>query len=196
MVTPKYFRDNFFVSRAVGFGKARNVGAIMSGKNGLMVQFNDDLILSSAIWAFLLTLKPGEFAFQIDRSCGTHVCSRVFAIYLEDFWKVGGFDSNLKYFFEDGDFYHRAILHGLRFREVPETLAIHIPHAHAFYKPKKWLATESEFCMLFVKYNQNLISFSRLDRFFVPFRDYRVAIQHFILRIIFLNYWLLRRLIK
>ncbi len=181
------YRYRLIVCGAAGFGNARNVAAKVFGGSGLMVQFNDDLVLSSKIWDWLCGLERGEFAFQCVDG---RACSRVFAIWLEDYWRVGGFDSSLKYYFEDGDFYQRAIDAGLRFRRVPNSLARHIPHVHALYNPKmcQMAKIDNEVARVFVTHKRH--AFDRFNRFFVPFRDYRVVVQHLVLRSVFLVYWI------
>ncbi len=188
-----------FISKVFGFGNARNYGARHFGDSGLMIQLNDDLELSPDLLDFAQTIKRGEFAFQLVRSnVGDQPCSRVFIIHLEDYWKVGGCDASLKYFFEDGDFYHRATQQGLHFRIVPDNLAIHIPHQHAFYKPnmRKLVSIEAEVCRVFVKYGSNVVRFRHIDRFFVPFRDYRVVLQHLVLRVTFTIYFITKKTLK
>jgi hypothetical protein len=180
------------LSRAIGFSNARNTAITIGGLN---VQLNDDLVLSPKLWEFASTIKQGEFAFQIaHEETGDRPCSRVFMIYPEDFHIAEGFDSELKYFFEDGDFYYRALSKGLKFRAIPDEAAIHIPHKHGFYKPK--VQAESEAAMVYVKYGQQMMPFKHIDRFFIPFRDYHVTLQHFVLRVTFMVYWITRGIIN
>ena len=176
------------LSRAKGFSNARNAAITIGGLN---IQLNDDLILTPKLWEFAQTIKPGEFAFQLaHEATGDRPCSRVFMIYPEDFYIAQGFDKDLNYFFEDGDFYYRALSKGLKFRAVPDEAAIHIPHKHAFYKPKP--KAEFEAAKIYVKYGQLMMPFKHIDRFFIPFRDYKVALQHFVLRTTFIIYWILK----
>lgn len=178
--------------RARGFGAARNVAAKAFGDKGLMVMFNDDLVLSPKIWDFIVSVKRGEYAMQVE---GPHVCSRVLVVHLEDYWSIGGCDESLRYYFEDGDFHIRAQKQGLKLRVVPAEYAKHIPHRHALLKPNLYVA--SEVARLMVKYQRELDSFSR---YFVPFRyglkGISVVVVHFLLRVAALDYWLLRSIVK
>lgn len=174
-------------SQTPGFGAARNYGAKLCGSSGLMVQFNDDLVLYPHLFSWLRTIQRGEFALQI---VGSNVCSRVFALHVSDYWRVGGCDSRIKYYFEDGDFYIRALKAGLKFRKVPDMFVHHIPHQHALYNPVKNIYVSVEVARLYHKFGRNLrVS---IFRFFVPFRDYRVVLQHFMLRCIFLCYYIIK----
>lgn len=187
------FPHKLVLCRAFGFGTARNTGAL-GLDNNLVVQLNDDLVLSPMLWQFAMTINDGEFAFQVvtNNKGEGQPCSRVFIIHKKDYWRVGGCDNSLKYFFEDGDFYDRAIAAGLKFKAAPDSLAVHIPHVHAFYNPPmaKLARIESEVCRVFVKHKRKVTS--DFVGFFVPFRDYRVVLQHFILRVLFMVYWIIR----
>ncbi|MGD0071368.1 MAG: hypothetical protein ABSB71_07830 [Candidatus Bathyarchaeia archaeon] len=173
--------------RTLGYGKARNVAAKEFGCCGLMVQFNDDLVISPKIWDVILQLKHGEFILTHE---GKHLCSRVFAVYLEDFWQLHGCDEKLKYCFEDGDFAFRAQQAGLKLKVLSPDFAKHIPHPHAFYKTKRIVPVTWEFCRMYVKYKRNFDDDPL--RFFIPFRDYRVAFQHLLLRVTFTLVWIIK----
>jgi hypothetical protein len=175
-----------FFCRTLGYGKARNNTALEFGTSGLMVQFNDDLILSQDIWHNILSLKRGEFILTHD---GEHLCSRVFAIYLEDFWNIR-FDESIKYCFEDGDFAYRAQQAGLKLKVLSPKFSKHIPHPHSFYKPKRIVPITWEFCKMYVKYNRHFDK-NPLN-FFFPFHDYKVAVQHLILRLTFTVIWIIK----
>ena len=181
---PKF--SSLIITRAFGFGKARNEGAVLSGK-GLMVQLNDDLVLNPNLWEFAESFKRGEFGFQV---VGEWVCSRVFIINLEDYWRIGGCDSNIKFAFEDGDFYIRALKAGLKFRRVPDDLAVHIPHEHSWMSMKNIAQIDWEWSRLFVKHKRqakrNMVAF-----FFRPFH-WRVIFQHFVLKTCFTIFWIIR----
>ena len=152
-----------------------------------MVQFNDDLVLSQHIWNQILNLKFNEFILTHE---GEHLCSRVFAIYLEDFWKIHGCDEKIKYCFEDGDFAYRAQQAGLKLKVLSPEFAKHIPHPHAFYNPKRIIPITWEFCKMYVKYKRNFTE--NPSRFFFPFRDYRVVLQHLTLRLTFTLVWIIK----
>jgi hypothetical protein len=175
------------VSRAFGFGSARNEGAKVLGKTGLMVQFNDDLILSPEIWDFIFSLKIGEFALQVVNEW---VCSRVFIIHLEDYWSIGGCDDSIKYAFEDGDFYLRAVKAGLRFRRVPDSLAQHIPHLHSWMKTKNMAKIDWEWTRLFVKYKRQ--AKHNMFAFYIRPFHWKVVFQHFVLKVSFTVYWIIK----
>lgn len=173
--------------RALGFGNARNVAASMVEKKGLMIQFNDDLIISPQIWMHLLSLKRGEFILTCD---GEHLCSRIFAFHLEDYWSIGGCDDKIRYCFEDGDFAYRAQQRGLRLKVLSPSFAKHIPHSHAFYNPKRIVAITWEFCQMYVKYGRYFDK-NPLN-FYVPFHDYKVAVKHLVLRVLFTIAWIIK----
>lgn len=177
---------NLVFCRSLGYGKARNDAAKTFGSTGLMIQLNDDLVLSPKLWSFALKIKRGEFGFQIVNEW---VCSRVFIIHLEDYWKIGGCDNTIKYAFEDGDFYLRAIKKGLIFHSIPTELAQHIPHKHAFTYMKNIAKIDYEWTKLFVKYKRNVQH--NMFRFFINPFDYRVLFQHFVLKVTFVIYWLI-----
>jgi|WetSurMetagenome_2_1015567.scaffolds.fasta_scaffold20175_6 hypothetical protein len=173
--------------RTFGYGKARNVAASKFGSSGLMVQFNDDLVLSQKIWNQINSLKHGEFILTHD---GEHLCSRVLAIHLEDYWKINGCDESIKYCFEDGDFAYRAQQAGLKLKVLSPDFAKHIPHKHSFYNPKRIVPISWEFCKMYVKYKRNFDK-NPLN-FFFPFHDYKVVVQHLILRVTFTIIWIIK----
>jgi hypothetical protein len=175
-----------FFCRTLGYGKARNVVAKKFG-SGLMVQFNDDLVLSPNIWNVILQLKHGEFILTHE---GNNLCSRVFAIHVEDFWKVNGCDESIKYCFEDGDFAFRAQQYGLKLKVLSPDFAKHIPHKHAFYNPKRIVPISWEFCQMYVKYKRTFTDDPL--RFFFPFHDYRVVLKHLLLRTTFTIIWIIK----
>jgi hypothetical protein len=179
--------SSLVVSRAFGFGPARNFGAKLLGDSGLMVQFNDDLVLSPKIWDFIFSLKKGEFAFQV---VDEWVCSRVFVIHLEDYWRIGGCDDNIKFAFEDGDFYLRAIKTGLHFKRVPDELAVHIPHLHSWMRMQNIAQIDYEWSKLFVKYKRQ--AKRNMFAFFIRPFHWKVIFQHFILKVAFTIYWIIK----
>jgi hypothetical protein len=173
--------------RTYGYGKARNTVTKTFGPKGLMVHFNDDLIVSSKIWHYILSLKRGEFILTHD---GEHLCSRVFAIHIEDYWLIDGCDEKIKYCFEDGDFAYRAQQQGLKLKVLSPDFTKHIPHPHAFYNPKKIVPITWEFCHMYVKYKR---SFDRNPlNFYLPFHDYKVVFKHLSLRLMFTIIWIIK----
>jgi len=178
---------NLLFCRTKGYGKARNVAASYFKPFDLMVQFNDDLVLSSQIWNHILSLGQEEFMLTHD---GPNLCSRVLAIHVNDFWKINGCDSSIKYCFEDGDFAYRAQQAGLKLKILSPEFAKHISHKHSFYNPKHIVPITWEFCKMYVKYKRNFTDDPM--RFFFPFHDYRVLLQHFLLRITFTLTWIIK----
>jgi hypothetical protein len=174
--------------RAKGFGNARNVAATYFGSSkDVMVQFNDDLVISPKIWKHILELKHGEFILSRE---GEHLCSRIFAIHLNDYWSVGGCDGNITYCFEDGDFAYRAQKKHLRLKVLSPKFAKHIVHPHAFYNPKRIVPITWEFCKMYVKYTRH---FDKNPlHFYFPFHDYKVALKHLILRLVFTVIWIIK----
>jgi glycosyltransferase involved in cell wall biosynthesis len=113
------------VSTKRGLGVARNFGALCC-HHPLMVQFDDDLEVNSEFWNWLRNLQVGEFAMAtVD---GVNPATRVFAVHLSDFFKVGGFNPEIKYIYEDWEFFRAAAKCGLRFKMVPQRLYIHVNH--------------------------------------------------------------------
>jgi glycosyltransferase involved in cell wall biosynthesis len=172
------------VRRDSGIAFARNQGA-RAATLGLMVQLDDDLTLKPEIWSFIRSVKPGEFAMcYVTR----HVATRVFIIHLDDFWQLGGFDEAIRYVWEDGEFYMRAVKAGLRFRLVPPNLYVHRDHTSVRMSSRlKAFKTGWEWCKFFARYNRwvepNMFSF-----FLEPVRKrhYRDAVFKFVCTF----YWL------
>jgi glycosyltransferase involved in cell wall biosynthesis len=112
------------VSKVAGLGYCRNDG-VRKAKTDFIVMFDDDIILSPEVWHHILSVKRGEFAMAF---LSGFPCSRVVAIHTEDFWRIGGFDESIKFTGEDRDFYVRALLAGLKFKEIPLRLIQHREH--------------------------------------------------------------------
>lgn len=138
------YPHQLIIANQQGLGYARNCGASQC-QYKLMIQFDDDLVLSPKIWSWLIGLKPNEFAMC---KVGEHISSRVFACYLDNFWVLGGFDNKLEYIFEDGDFYANALAFGLKFRQVPNSLFKHKDHP-VRADGEKWLGFNREYCKVF-----------------------------------------------
>lgn len=122
------FKHKVVVSREKGLGFARNWGARQAG-DGLLVFMDDDLKLDPEIWSLITATKRGTVKMYDD---GTYkrlpYSSRVLAIWSQDFWKVGGFDEDIRYYGEDVDFLIRALDAGLQQETLPTHLVTHIPH--------------------------------------------------------------------
>jgi GT2 family glycosyltransferase len=81
--------------------------------------------LKDQIWKEILSTRKGEFKMGFFEG---FPITRVMAIHKEDFWSIGGFDERFLYTSEDRDFYARAVMKPLRFKEIPVSLAIHMAH--------------------------------------------------------------------
>jgi glycosyltransferase involved in cell wall biosynthesis len=179
---PKNFE--VYVSTIVGLGLARNWG--WSFTNGdIMVQLDDDLILKPELWVFVKSIKRGEFALA---KVGDNLSSRVFIIWRDDFWSIGGCDPQLKYVFEDGDFAIRAKCMGLKLRIVPNNLFTHVEHPRNRYK--NLVAINWEYSRVFVKYKREVF-YNLLGFFWHPF-DWRIKLQDLTMKIPFVLYWIIR----
>lgn len=177
--------------KAKGLAQARNQGA-RTARGELIVMFDDDLQLKEGFWKFLKTIEHGQFFMA---KVYDNISTRVFAIYAEDFWRVGGFDESIKYIFEDGDFMIRALKTGMKLRIVPDKFFHHIPHLPR--QRNKWLL-----CLLTWEYVRLLLKHKRLVarkgfiRFFLEPFDYRVFPFHFVTKLFAVPYWLLRGYMK
>ena len=112
------------VSRKQGIGYARNYGASQARGN-LLVFLDDDLTLKPKAWRYIFNVAEGEFGMTYKQE---FPCTRIMAIHKADFWRVGGFDSNIKYNGEDRDFYVRALTQGLRHKQIPISTIQHMGH--------------------------------------------------------------------
>jgi len=145
-------------------GECRHFGVEKCGE-GLIVMLDSDIILSKECWKILLGTERGEFSIGVVNVFGatSHVSTRVFAIHFEDYLKVGGFDCNIKYTFEDGDFYYRAVASGLRCRGVSSKYFRHIDHKPRSFSGSFKVFYNVEAAKMLVKYKRayysNLWSF-------------------------------------
>jgi GT2 family glycosyltransferase len=165
-----------------GVGKARHIGALKA-KYPLLVMFDDDLTVSPLIWKTLLKLEDGEFMLT---HVGEHLSTRIFAIHLKDYLRVGGFNSEIKFIFEDGEFAYRAQQAGLKLNVLPLELVMHIEHrSRAHVGPFSLnLHFWAEWAKMYVKYGKH---FER--NLFAPFEvrhDYKVAFQWFVVKTAFI----------
>ncbi len=173
------------VSREVGLSRARNFG-VKQAVYPLVVMVDDDVTLSAEGWRWLVDLRRGEFALA---KVGEHLSSRVFAVWREDFWRVGGFDEELKYVFEDGDFAIRAERAGLKLKIMPINFFIHHEHRRGF-RFRNLAALDFEYTKILVKYKRQV--FSNLFEFFWRPFDWRIKFQDFSFKVIFMVYWIIR----
>jgi hypothetical protein len=161
-----------------GVGKARHYG-VCAAKNDLVVMFDDDLIVKPEIWKHILKLKQTEF---ILTHVGEHLSTRVFAIHKMPYLEIGGFDTNIKYIFEDGEFAIRAKTFGLTLKVLSHDFIIHKDHKmRSCFGPFGLnLPFWFEWTKMYVKYGK----FFSKD-LFMPFQirhDYRVAFQWWIIK--------------
>jgi GT2 family glycosyltransferase len=84
-------------------------------------------VLSPDIWEYILNVKKGEFKMTWYDD-DDYPCGRVTVIRAEDFWRVGGFDEQVKILGEDRIFYLTAMRKGLRFMRIPTEYIRHIEH--------------------------------------------------------------------
>jgi len=186
------------IEKSRGLGFARDLGAQKS-KGDLIVMFDDDLKLNPKIWDFILNLKGGEFALATKYH---RVSSQVFAVHISDYAAVGGFDPEIRYVFEDGDFYLRALRMGLTCKIIPTKYYAHIPHRLREQNRFLGIKYNWEFTKFIVKYKreciqspvgqkpENLITHDFFNYFIRPF-DYRITPFQVVTKIIGLIYWVL-----
>lgn len=173
------------ISKVAGVGAARAAG-VSAAKNDLIVMFDDDLIIKPSLWQLVLSLKRGQF---ILAHVGEHLSTRVFAIHRCDYDLVGGFDSKIKYIFEDGDFYLRALKNGLKCKVISTAF-----YFHPYHTPRtvnRWLLVRLawEYSRLYVKYKRDLHNYP--TDFFIRPLDYKVFLFHFPVKIFGIIYWYL-----
>lgn len=176
----------FIVVSYDGIGFARHAGVLRSTGN-LIVMFDDDVILNPKIWSYILNLSRGTFFMAVN--CG-NISTRAFAIHRQDYDLIGGFDPTIKYCFEDGDFYVRALRQGLTCKFIPTTLCTHLPHLHR--TTDRWLLVRLswEYTHMLVKYKRYV--FKNMFEFFVHPRDWRLFLWSFVTRVVGTLYWLLK----
>lgn len=123
------------LSSKEGLGYARNWGARKAGE-GLHVFLDGDVKVDDKAWDLLLNVDKGTFAIMIHDE--TSWCSsRALSIWSQDFWKLDGFDENLKVIAEDADFFIRACIHGFRFTRVSSSLIHHQNHMPRYIASRK-----------------------------------------------------------
>lgn len=167
------------VTNVRGVAKARHAGALKA-KYPLIAMFDDDLTIMPPVWKAILGLKQDEFLLT---HVGEHLSSRVFAIHKSDYLSVGGFDTSIKYTFEDGDFAIRAQRAGLKLKILPPQLLIHNEHLHrgASGPFGMNLGFWNEYARLYVKYKRQFESNLLAPFTSVP-HDYKIAFQWLVVR--------------
>lgn len=184
------FRHEIIPVYGEGIGFMRNLGAKLSQYKQL-VMVDDDLWLSPSLWCWLACLKDNEFAMAI---VGEHVASRVFSVMSSAFWDVGGFDPSIRFMFEDGDFYVRALENGLKFKPVPSCLFRHIEHSRPLNDVRKLVSLDWDYARMFVKHRRH-VKRNMLDFFIHPF-DYHTILIHLLVKILATYYWSLKKIVK
>jgi len=179
------FPHETLIVKTRGWGKARCFG-IDNAQNDFVVMVNGDVEVKAEAWPLLFSCKHGEF-FMANHNGGA--CSRIFAIHREDCNSVC-FNSSLKYIFEDGDFYVRALAKGFKCHIVPSNLYVHPTHYNPilFDFKQSWFL-DWEYSRMFAKYS----FFVRRDlfNFFIqPFSVKRVP--NMILRVYATLFWVAR----
>jgi len=157
---------HLILSKGKGLGLARNLGAVR-GRYDLLVFLDDDVILDEKIWKILLDTKKGFFRML---KVGKIPCTRVMAINRCDFEQVDGFNEKIRYIGEDFDFYHRAIVKGLKFLEVPLEYVYHKPHIIRIKNKHTALGIFSERARLLLTYKRE---FSDFKTFFLQPLKYK-----------------------
>lgn len=177
----------FTVAYEEGLGKARDAAIQRSFQtwSDFIVMLDNDLKLSTELWSWLFQLKEGTYAMV---KVGEHYSTRVFAIHRRDYFKIGGFNKNIKYVFEDGDFAIRAKKQGLILRIIPNTLFKHKQHPRNRYR--NLTALNWEYCQMLVKYKRYV--FRNLFEFYWRPFDYRIKLHDLATKIPFTLYWILR----
>jgi hypothetical protein len=175
----------YVYSNKFGVGAARKDLVERSGGN-LIIMLDDDIIFSSKLLCFLSDIHFGEFAMAVVDG---HVSTRVFAINRYDYDKTSGFDSSIKYVFEDGAFFIDAINHGLKFKVVPSNLFSHKEHVNRTGDKRKF-ASWWEHSRMLVKYKNYV--YPGLIGFF-GLRSILKQPHIFLVKTVGTIYWILRR---
>jgi len=139
----------FLYSNVAGVGAARR-DLCSRAVGEVLVMLDDDIFISEALFSELVNVAEGTF---IVARVGKHFSSRVFAIKKSDYNKTPGFNPEIRFVFEDGDFVVNAVKCGLKCRVVPENRFIHLPHRNRTSDKRKYLSWFEHGKML-VKYTQ------------------------------------------
>jgi glycosyltransferase involved in cell wall biosynthesis len=174
------------VTNIRGLGRARHE-AVKKANFELIVQFDDDLVIYPNLWKIILGLQQGEF---IMAHVGEHVSTRVFAIHKSDYYRIGGFNPEIMYIFEDGDFYNRALQKSLKAKIVSSDFYSHIDHRPRIMN--RWLLVRLswEHTRFFIKYKKN-VNIKLWYFFRTPF-DWRIISFHVPVKIVAFFYWFLK----
>lgn len=172
------------VSRKAGLGFARNWGA-RQAKGKLLLFLDDDLRLDPKVWDYVLGVKYGEFVMTF---LAGFPCSRVVAVHRSDFWRIGGFDENIRFTGEDRDFYVRALSRNYVFKQVPLNLVFHKQHEPRSRNFLVALGSVRENVKFIVKYWRRYPKVFRVD--FLE-RAKRGQARTLLLQFVFLLYYVL-----
>lgn len=154
-------------SSGEGLGAARDAVAkhLVWRDIDLMVQLDDDLHIHPQLWEIISKIPRGYFMMHV---IGEHVSSRVFAMYLQDYYLAGGFNPEVRYIFEDGLLYLNAVNKGLKPIVAPKHLFRHIDHPLRD-NSDRWLWFNREYSRIYAAYPRSV--YRNPIRFFqVPVR--------------------------
>lgn len=130
------FEHEVIISREKGLGKARNLGA-NKANNEVLAFFDDDLTLNPKMWDSISKMKKGNFLMAYGgyaHGGKPEPITRILIIHKEDFFKVGGFNEEIKYSGEDREFFLKAIRKGFDPKFFSEKFFIHKSHPIRFSK--------------------------------------------------------------
>jgi glycosyltransferase involved in cell wall biosynthesis len=148
------FDNEVIVVRNFGIGQARSVGA-STAKAELIVMLDSDLVVTAELWTWLSALKKGTFAMTKNPGRASY-SSKIFAIHKDDYLKIGGFDSSLRYLWEDGEFALRASALGFKVAPVPPSMYLHIEHQSRCLNKQYFVYFNWEYARLFVKFRKRI----------------------------------------
>jgi glycosyltransferase involved in cell wall biosynthesis len=177
------------ISKKRGLGFARNWGA-RQAKNDLLVFLDDDLTLKDEIWKEILSTRKGEFKMGFFEG---FPITRVMAIHKEDFWSIGGFDERFLYTSEDRDFYARAVMKPLRFKEIPVSLAIHVAHQRRSRNIHVAIRATADNVRFILKYAGRFPKIFKVD--FLDRLKQR-QIRTLLIQVVLLYYYLIKRMFR
>lgn len=171
-------------SGVFGVGAARRE-LCSRAKGEVIVMLDDDVVLNSGVFGFLCSTPRGCFVMaHVDG----HVSTRVFAIHREDYLRTKGFDSEIRYVFEDGAFYVEAVKAGLKPLFLSANNYVHKPHVNRTgdcRRFKSWF----EHGKMLVKYTH--LVYPGLVGFF-GFRSLLREPDVFLVKFFSVIYWLVR----
>ena len=177
-----------------GIGRARSVGASIA-KGDLIIMLDSDLVVKPELWTWLLTLKNGTIAMAKNIEHHNY-SSRIFAIHIDDYDKVGGFNPSLKYLWEDGEFALRASNLGFKVVAVPSDLYQHIEHEPRCQNKQFFISFNWEYARLIVKFNR-MIYPNVANWFFdlLNLRERQFNLKPIMVRIVGFFFWNMKRTI-